>query len=465
MILIILVSPQAYAQSSNSNGTTIYDAIIQDILQIITDEEYGLEEIQSEVEFIENEIQKMTASTPSPKISKLQDTVSAIVYIPFGSSPELTLELRNIGTADANLTAPAYSDFSLKEESTFSMLDYTIDSSVMMENNAFPLIITPNEFEKLSWTFNQMKYDEGTYLGKIFLNGNFETIPVTVSISYVVPPWVILGLNFGGIGIALLIGKEKQKKEIETKNINKIKKCYDTLIHVTEHIVWINKERKRVSENCWGPMRKIAEEYVTKIEKEVKSGTLNSKSENFLWFEEFHKTIQKEVWCGNTEYPNEKSIRIPNKDSIEILLNKMLGVKTSDETVSLLGTTDPSMKKEDIVEQDYTLQFIAKNDLLRKALGVDDADKVKLIKENSDDQNLKNLHDTIKTLVKKRDKNSNKKVFFVITSIFTTVTSVFVIDSFVGPLWLNAIYAIGLGIGVYRSQDLSKLFKKDDKDE
>ena len=54
----------------------------------------------------------------------------------------------------------------------------------------------------------------------------------------------------------------------------------------------------------------------------------------------------------------------------------------------------------------------------------------------------------------------NKLLWVAISTGFSSLASIIVLDSFVGHLWLNLIIAIGVGFGIYRVQDFQKVIKK-----
>lgn len=399
----------------------------------------------------------------NPIIVKSHDEVSIMSYIPTTTYPIFELELRNFGNATGNIEGTYPTDLILKGESTFSILDPKIKSSMITEYENFPNTITTTNPEYMIWKINEIKTDEGTYTGKIFINGtNFKPTEIDVSISYVVSPWFILGLNFVGIGLALCIGKWLENKEQNDKKEKKISKCYDTLMHISEHILWINKERFFVSEKCWKTMWRIAEEYVDKIEEEIKNLSLNPESENVKWFEEFHKKIQEEISCNPERYQNTNAIRLPNKKILsDIINNEFNKLKSSKIDVADFDSIAEGFSTN-FMENERVLEFVERNQILKKTIDQKNDTKASLILSYTDKEQEKELEKIIKKIVKDKNKSRGKMVFLGITAGFTALTSIFAIDSFVGPLWLNALFAIGLGFVVYRSQDLQKLIKKEE---
>jgi len=52
-------------------------------------------------------------------------------------------------------------------------------------------------------------------------------------------------------------------------------------------------------------------------------------------------------------------------------------------------------------------------------------------------------------------------LYFIATSVISSISALLVIDVFTGPYFMNALIAFALGFGIYRSKDFYKLFKNE----
>lgn len=402
----------------------------------------------------------------SPDLIKPQDSIVVISHIPQLGPTLLELNLLNNGDEDATIHEIIETDLVLKSESNFSLIEDK--DSVKLERVDNTMNIARGETEKIIWNLRDVRFDEGTYTGKVIINGeNFESIVSSVIVSFKVSPWIIVLFNSIGIVIALIIGWWLTQREAETKTFQKYKKSFVAFMHVSEHVGEINQMRAGVQTEQWVKMKQVADEHIDEITKKVRNMELSDNFESVQWVERFHKSIEKKYFEQTKQHDKNPPVKI---EKITKILSEMISQASSrnldeekERLEKILNQINNDSEKQVSLD---TNNFIAKRDIPKKRANYD---KIFAMNEKTQVAIIKNCSEIPKKSIKEseiqklkiRDYRMHNSVFLAVITILTSLTAIFVLDFFVGPLWMNILMAIGTGFGAYRSKDFKRLISNE----
>ena len=374
---------------------------------------------------------------PTPKLVSSSEEITVITNIPTFESKTMTLEIINTGNGTANFTNYIYTDLLLTEENTFSNLDSVIPKSNIESTVPLPKSLKPQDSALFTWIINSDIQDEGTYTGRIFINGsNFDIVPVKVNVTYTASPWNMLQFSFAGLVIAIIIGstyefyerKVKSKKNVESSYLS----TFDTLFDTVDIIFrMVDQQKKTSAKNHWVRYKTWLEKSITTMEEEIQDLSLSKKSSGYTSFKQI-----VDLFAKNSE-------KLEEEDSDRELLPYPMNSKMT------------KILKENNLDNVQLL-----NEYLKK---YDKEKKIKFIDELLSAESNPDISNYIERVIQgSKNKNPKHKIlYFFATSVVSSISALLVIDTFTGPYFLNALIAGALGFGIYRSKDFTKLFKSE----
>ena len=348
------------------------------------------------------------------------DNISVISYIPSSDEIIFEIELRNVGNDTAIIDSAYVSDLVLTQQASFSNLSSSISGATLIPQQNYPSTIPIDSSKKLSWTMNEFKTDEGTYSGRIFINGsNFDSTKINISIQYLVSPIFMLLFTFIGIGIALILGTYYEYHQVHGEKKKKFIKNFHLLAHITNHIRILNLQRNRYTRDNWLTIHSEISRKLPIIENILSNLELTYNPRSY---EEF------DLYLSSSIYSEKKSPNpYPNLDN------------------SLIH-----YPKEQIFRKHFADE-INNNDIpLEVSLreNIDLEQKISFMNQCVNKDNK--LHVSLK-----RDKIA----YLLTTTTLSIGLSLLVTDTFTGNLYANIAVAIATGFGVYRAKDIQNVFK------
>jgi len=384
-------------------------------------------------------IDSVDATTYKPKLIKSHEGITIISSIPTFEPKNMTIEILNVGNGTANFTNYLYTDFLLTDENTFSNLDSYILKSNIENKTAMPRFLDSQESTFFTWIVNSEINDEGTYIGKIFINGsNFEIIPIDVSVTYKVSPWDMLIYSFSGLVVAIAIGSSYEIYERRHKSKNVIDgnylTVYKTIFEAIKTIlVYVDEPKKSIVNDFWMSYHGWLQKSIKEIENEIRQLSLSEKSPGYTSFKNLIS-----LFIENSA----KEPRLADREQHEPLLYPMNDLIVEHMAKNNLENIDSINKHVNTFKKQDKIKFIDK-----------------LIGANID-PNVSNYDDRLI----QGSKSTNPKhriLYFIATSVISSISALLVIDVFTGPYFMNALIAFALGFGIYRSKDFYKLFKNE----
>ncbi|MCV0410769.1 hypothetical protein [Nitrosopumilus sp.] len=395
-----------------------------------------------------------------PNLTKTKENISIISFIPYWDTQEINLGLINLGNGSAYITNTIQSDLTLKQEVSFSQLSTTIDKSKIAISTVPVSIDAFGGTENIQWILYEKKYDEGTYTGILIVNGtNFKPISTNINVSYVVSPWFMVLMTMIGILIAICLGMWYSEKEAKRRINKEYLDSLDTVLHVNKIIFELNTIKQNIDSMKWRDITKIAQKHIDAIKLKMQEVKLNKENENVKWFEKIHNGLIINCCDGEGIVGSNRSIKLLNIDEFFELIEKkfpMFSVSFKEHT----NKEGFSKETQDEIEGQKFVGFLKDFEKTKQKEKLDFAEK--LSNETPAEREYKIIK--LRQEINKKNINKSKWAYFSGTAIFTSLASIFVLDSFVGPLWLNIIIGIITGFSVYRTQDFAKIFKPDSID-
>lgn len=403
---------------------------------------------------------------PTPIITQYPEKISIISFIPFTNNTSIEFDLINSGNTTAKSLEIIKHDMLLKPEISFSFLESRINHQKISDIEVPLEILDNNMLKKIKLSINQEVWSEGIYSGKIIVNGsNFKPVPVDINVTYTVLPWLVVLFNTVGIGMALAVGLVLDNRESRWNRVEQYKNTFLSYMHVYLHIIEINEHlSKSIPEPLWKNILRISKRYIKKIEEDVKSANLKLNSENIKWFEKLH-TYAEENYIKVGEQGSKKD-DVPIKKLTKIIdeITKDSQNKNLRKTIHEIKT---GLNNIDASHWDDIKKKILKNvqgeiSKAQTKLSILDSDKISESKQSFLPKATHVAKEKMGFLRNVTNKNltSNKTIWIAITTTVSSLSSVIVVDTFVGYFWINVIIAMGMGFTIYRVQDFQKIFKK-----
>ena len=372
---------------------------------------------------------------PIPKLESSSEEITVIANIPTFESKTITLEIINTGNGTAHFTNYLYTDLFLAEENTFSNLDSVIPKSDIESVVSLPIFLKPQDSAVFTWAINSNIEDEGKYAGKIFINGsNFEIIPVKVNVIYKASPWDMLLFSFAGLVVAIAIGSSYEYYERKTKSKKTVENSYLTTFNTLFEIVktiftMIDQQKKSYANDYWMRYKAWLEKSILRVENEIRHLSLSEKSTGYMSFKE-----QVDLFVKN-------SIEKPTGDNST---REILSYPINAEVTKFLT-------KNKLDNVNSINEYIKNYDKMEKIRFID-----KLISAEDNPEIPNYIERIIQS--SKTENPKHKILYFIATSVVSSISALLIVDTFTGPYYLNALIAVALGFGIYRSKDFTKIF-------
>lgn len=352
---------------------------------------------------------RLVASDPKIKLEK---------YVGFGYEYELTGLKYNPTNATFVFTLINYGNTTIeniriipsaltaeKRPQYSNTSSYIGADEIKVEPREIPALVNGSE-QKISYTLDRelikrVEYSEVTYEGQLqIIRSNADPISIPVTVSFRVDGYADLFAALIGVAAAVFAGLAYMRWEQRKKIDEKAADDSDIISDINGYIRSINAYRYTFDPEAWNNLYQAYSEKRQAIEKYRDQIDLDPEAEAVKWF----RLIDDQIRENNLAFKNKSTNNRPLPE------------------IDRPGGTEYNKLKKTILEKRKHEQY--QNDKEDRA----------------------------------------KKLYLLVTAIIASVAALVTEVTFLGNSILNFGIAIAIGFGVYRAQDLLKLFPSKSED-